>query len=481
MPEIARGRQEAGTWHHELMSGADYPAGFVDDLAAIVGETGLRHADAVRELDPGIHPGNLQADLMVRPTSTAEVAAVLKACNGHRIAVVPQGGRTGLAGGAVSRPGQLILALDRMRSILELNPVARTATVEAGVTLEQLQQAVVPFGLAPGIDLGARGSATIGGMVSTNAGGMDAFRHGTMRQRVLGLEAVSADGRVVDELRRVRKNNSGLPLWQLFIGSEGTLGVVTRVVVDLVPAPAGRRTALVLVPDLGAAISLLRDAENLPWANLAAAELMSGNHMALTARALGIAQVAAAPPAPFALLLAIGEAGGAASNDALEGFLAEASEAGRIIEVFLPKNDSEERDLWRMREDWAVDRAYVGGLWYDVSVPLDALAGYLAALRERLRKHDPALDLYVVGHLGDGNVHITVNATMPIHERYDEIEPLVYEGLRAIGGSFSAEHGIGLEKRAALERWAGADVIALMRAIKAVFDPNGIMNPGKVL
>ena len=463
------------------MSSANYPAGFVSDLAAIVGERGLRCADALRELDPGIHPDNLRAGLMACPASTAEVARVLALCNRSGIAVVPQGGRTGLAGGAVSHPGELILSLERMRNVIDLNPVARTATVEAGVTLEQLQRALAPLGLAPGIDLGARGSATIGGMVSTNAGGMDAFHYGTMRQRVLGLEAVLADGRVVDELRRVRKNNSGLPSWQLFIGSEGTLGVVTRVVLDLVPAPAGRRTALVLVPDLGAAISLLRDAEKLPSTSLAAAELMSGNHVTLTARSLGIGQLVAAPAAPFALLLAFGESGGVASNDALEEFLAEASEAGRIIEVFLPKNAAEERDLWRMREDWAVDRVYVGGLWYDISVPLDALAEYLQALRERLRNHDPALDLYVVGHLGDGNVHITVNATTPIHERYDEIEPLVYEGLRAIGGSFSAEHGIGLEKRAALERWAGADAIALMRGIKAVFDPNGIMNPGKVL
>jgi FAD/FMN-containing dehydrogenase len=464
-----------------MMSTRSYPTGFVSDLAAIVGESGLWRTEALRNLDPGAHPENLRAGLMARPANTAEVAGVLALCNRRAIGVVPQGGRTGLAGGAVSGPGQLIVSLDRMRNILSVSPVARTATVEAGVTLERLQQALVPHGLAPGIDFGARGSATIGGMVSTNAGGIDAFRYGTMRQRVLGLEAVLAEGRVVEELSRVRKNNAGLPLWQLFIGSEGTLGIVTRVVLALVPDVRDRRTVLVLLSSLETAIALLQAVEGLLGTGLAAAELMSGNHVALTARALGIGQVAAAPPAAFALLLAFGSSGPEAADDALESLLLEASEAGRVLEVFLPKSAAEERDLWRIREDWAVDRARPGGLWFDVSVPLDALASYLAALGDRIHRHDSLLDLYVVGHLGDGNLHVTVNAARPIQERYSEIEPLVYQDLRTMGGSFSAEHGIGLEKIAALERWAGQVSIALMREIKAVMDPTGILNPGKVL
>jgi FAD/FMN-containing dehydrogenase len=409
------------------------------------------------------------------------VSAILSLCNAARVSVVPHGGRTGLAGGAVTRPGQVILSLDRMNRIESVNPVARTAVVEAGVTLERLEDALATHGLAAGIDLGARGSATIGGMVSTNAGGIDAFRYGTMRERVLGLEVVLADGRVVEELRRVRKDNAGLPLRQLFIGSEGTLGVVTRVALAVVPAAGPCNTVLVLLPDLDAGIAILRAVAAAPDIELVAAELMSGNHLVLTARALGVPQIAAAEPAAFAILVAVTGVGHGSAEAALEALLVEASAAGRVVDAVLPKNAAEERDLWRIREDWAVDRARPGGLWYDVSVPLDELPNYLSRLDARIRRHDPALDVYVVGHLADGNVHVTVNAETPITARYAEIAPLVYEDLQAIGGSFSAEHGIGLEKIAALESWVGPDGVALMRAVKAVFDPLTILNPGKVL
>jgi FAD/FMN-containing dehydrogenase len=302
-----------------------------------------------------------------------------------------------------------------------------------------------------------------------------------MRERVLGLEVVLADGRVVEELRRVRKDSAGVPLRQLFIGSEGTLGVVTRVALAVVPATGPRNTVLVLLPDLDAAIAILRAVAAASDIELVAAELMSGNHLVLTARALGVAQIAAAEPAAFALLLAVAAVGHGSAEATLEALLAEASEAGRVVDAVLPKNAAEERDLWRIREDWAVDRARPGGLWYDVSVPIDELPNYLSRLTARIHQHDPTLDVYVVGHLADGNVHVTVNAETPITARYAELAPLVYEDLRALGGSFSAEHGIGLEKVAALERWAGPDGIALMRAVKAVFDPLTILNPGKVL
>lgn len=457
------------------------PSSFIDALAAILGPGGLRIGEQLAALDPGVDPQNLAAGLMARPASCAEAARVLALCARAGVGVVPQGGRTGLSGAARSEPGELILSLDRMNHIESVDVAARTATVEAGVTLARLEEALAPHGLAAGIDLGARGSATIGGMVATNAGGIDAFRHGTMRQRVLGLEAALAGGDVLSELSRVRKDNAGLPLRQLFIGSEGTLGVITRVVLGLVPMAGPRLTALALLPDLDAAIALMRAMDAGPRAALAAAELMSGNHIALTARALGIAQLADLPEAAFGLLIAVSGVGGEEPAAPLEEALARAAEAGRMIDCVLPKNAAEERDLWRVREDWAVDRLYPGGLWYDVSVPISGLAGYLSQLNGRLARHDPALRLYVLGHLADGNIHVTINATVPITERYAEIAPLVYAGLKEIGGSFSAEHGIGLEKRAALEQWAGEASLALMRAVKAAFDPSGIMNPGKVI
>jgi FAD/FMN-containing dehydrogenase len=428
-----------------------------------------------------MHPENLAAGLMARPANGSEVARVLALCAEAGVGVVPQGGRTGLSGAARTEPGELILSLDRMTRIESVDAAARTATVEAGVTLARLEEALAPHGLSAGIDLGARGTATIGGMVATNAGGIDAFRYGTMRQRVLGLEVALASGDVLTELSRIRKDNAGLPLRQLFIGSEGTLGVITRVVLNLVPAGGPRHTALALLPDLDSAIALMRAMEGEPHISLAAAEIMSGNHIALTARSLGIAQLARMPEAAFGLLIVVIGAPGEAMAAAVEATLAGAAEAGQLVDCVLPKNAAEERDLWRVREDWAVDRMYPGGVWYDVSVPISSLAQYLEHLSLRLARHDADLCTYIVGHLADGNIHVTINAAVPITERYAEIAPIVYSGLKELGGSFSAEHGIGLEKRESLEQWTGEVSFRLMRSVKAVFDPNGIMNPGKVI
>jgi FAD/FMN-containing dehydrogenase len=454
---------------------------FLRALVAVVGNEGLRVGEQLDAVDPGMHPQNLSAGLMARPADSTEVARVLALCAQAGIGVVPQGGRTGLSGAACSEDGQLILSLDRMNHIESVDARARTATVEAGVTLERLGEALAPQGLSPGIDLGARGTATIGGMVATNAGGIDAFRHGTMRQRILGLEVALASGEVLSELSRIRKDNAGLPLRQLFIGSEGTLGVITRAVLSLVPASGPRHTVLALLPDLDAAIALMLSIEAKPPLCLAAAELMSGNHIALTARALGMAQLAGLPEAAFGLLIAVSGASSEVMAAAVEEILARAVETGLVIDCVLPKSAAEERDLWRVREDWAVDRTYPGGLWYDVSVPISALAHYVARLSADLARHDANLRLYIVGHLADGNIHLTINAAEPLTARYAQIAAIAYEGLRELGGSFSAEHGIGLEKRDSLEHWAGAVSLRLMRSVKAVFDPSGIMNPGKVI
>jgi FAD/FMN-containing dehydrogenase len=450
-------------------------------LTGIVGPDAVRDRAGLAARDPGVDPRNFGADLMLRPASTVEVSRVLAYCNAARIGVVPQGGRTGLSGGAESGVGEIIVGLDRLNRIESLDAMSRTAVAGAGVTLAALAARAAAHGLSPGIDFGGRDSATLGGMVSTNAGGISAFRHGTVREQVLGLEAVLADGAVLCELGRVRKRNEGLAVERLFIGAEGTLGVITRVALALVPADGDAVTALVSVPTLQAAVALADRVQRAPGVVPVALELMSGNHAATTCRALGIPEFAAIAGGAYVVLAETSAAAAAGAEEALVGVLAEASDAGLVADAVVAQNEAQRAAMWRIREDWAVDRERPGGLWYDVSIPVAELAQYMDAVRQRLAAHDSSLDLYVVGHLADGNVHLTVNAGSPISDRYEEIALVVTEGLGAAGGSFSAEHGIGLEKKATLARLAGPVKLDLMRRVKAALDPHGIMNPGKVV
>ena len=451
------------------------------NLIAIVGPDSARTAADLAGADPGVDPRNFGAGLMLRPRTTEALARALAYCNASRIGVVPQGGRTGLSGGAESRDGEVIVALDRFAQIESLDAVSRTAIAGAGVTLAALAGRAAAHGLAPGIDLGARDSATLGGLVSTNAGGNAAFRHGTMRERVLGLEVVLADGSVLSELRRVRKRNEGLAIEQLFIGAEGTLGVVTRVALALVDRAGSPATALVAVPSLDAAVALCDSVRRHPEFELQAVELMSGNHAAAVCRAIGTTEFATLTAQPYLVLVEVCRPDAAAAAAALAAWLEREAARGTIEDAALAQNETQRQRFWRIREDWAVDRERPGGLWYDVSVPLAALPRYVGGCRTRLASHDPALELFVIGHLGDGNVHLTVNAARPIGGRYEEIAPLLTDELAALGGSFSAEHGIGLEKKATLRRLGAPARLDWMRRVKTLFDPNGIMNPGKVL
>ncbi len=446
-------------------------------LTRLVGAAYVRHAADLATLDPGIDPHNRRATCELRPGSTQEVAAVLAYCHAQRIAVVPQGGRTGLSGGAVTAVGELALSLERLNTIEVFDPLSRTAVVGAGVTLAALAARAARDGLAAGIDLGARDSATLGGLVSTNAGGSAAFRHGTMRERVLGLEVVLADGTVLTELCQVRKRNEGLAVERLLIGAEGTLGVVTRIAIALVPAEGPLATALVAVASLPAAAALTHSLS----ASLTALEIMSGNHAASVCRALGLTDLTELATAPYLLLVEMTAATAAAAETVLLSWLDTALEAGLVVDGRVAHNETQRQAFWRVREDWAVDREHPGGLWFDVSVPLSALADYVAALRTRLQVYDPSLALFIVGHLADGNLHLTLNAATPITARYAELAPLVTAGLLEAGGSFSAEHGIGLEKKATLTRLASPQKQALMRQLKALYDPRGILNPGKVI
>ena len=320
-------------------------------------------------------------------------------------------------------------------------------------------------------------------MVSTNAGGIEAFRHGVMRHRVLGLEAVLPDGRVLDDLKRVTKANEGYDVKQLFIGAEGTLGIVTQVALDLVPRGAGRATALVSCPGVGDAVKAFRRLRNRADGELLAAEIMWPDYAHATAGQLGAAEVLAFESEPDAVFVLIEVADDDGGGEAfLERALGACFEAGEARNGVIAKNRRERDTIWSIREEsFLCDREYPHGYWFDVSVPLGELAGYADRLFAQIGEICPDLKLFMFGHLGDGNLHLTITSGREMPDLADPISEAVYADLAAMGGSFSAEHGIGIDKREELERYAPPERLAMMRAIKAAIDPQGIMNPGKIL
>lgn len=460
------------------------PARHQDQLMAIVGPAGIRDMDAIANTDPGFHPDNLCAAIGVAPKSTDEVSRTLAYCNQHRINVVPHGGRTGLTGAAVSAPESLILFSDRLTGIVEMDPDSATATVETGLTLEALEDAAREHGLSAGIDLGARGSATIGGMISTNAGGMEAFRNGTMRNRILGLEAVLPDGSILDDLSRVTKCNEGYDLKQLFCGAEGTLGFVSRAALRLVPAPGPVTTLLTASPNAAASLSVFRHIQRARAFDLVHAEIMWSGYANRVARTIGLEKVLSFCKAEIYTLFELTPRFDAGDEeDMLAELLGDSLDSGLIQDVVVAKNVQEQKDIWRIREEsFVVSQTLPHGLWFDVSVPLSHLDDYTASVTKRLTTLDPALQICAMGHLGDGNLHYTIGTGEPLDSEMSEaVTEAVYEGLKPIGGSFSAEHGIGLEKRGSLQKHVCPQKLRLMTAVKMAFDPFGIMNPGKVL
>lgn len=454
------------------------------NLMAIVGPSGMRDVDAIANIDPGFHPDNLRATIGAAPGSTDEVSRILAYCGKHRINVVPHGGRTGLTGAAVSSPESLLLFSDRLTKIVEIDPDSATALVETGLTLEALEEATLAHGLSAGIDLGARGSATIGGMISTNAGGMEAFRNGTMRNRVLGLEAVLPDGSILDDLSRVTKCNEGYDVKQLFCGAEGTLGFVSRAALRLVPAPGPVTTLLMAGPNAAASLSVFRQIQRTNPFDLVHAEIMWAGYARRVAKTIGLEKVLSFYEAEIYTLFELAPRLGAGDEEeVLAELLAEVMDSGLIQDLVIAKNLQERKDIWRIREEsFVVSQTLPHGLWFDVSVPLSHLDDYAASVTRRLAGLDPSLQVCVMGHLGDGNLHYTIGTGEALAPGMaDAVTETVYDGLKQMGGSFSAEHGIGLEKRGSLQKHVCPQKLRMMRAIKAAFDPLGIMNPGKVL
>ncbi len=454
----------------------------IDALRAIVGPAGVLSGTEVTDRGAGgFREDTLKAQCLVRPRDTAEVSAVLRLCHDRGQVVVPQGGRTGLVHGSDAEPDDLILSLERMNDIEAIDPLQRVAVVQAGATLQAVQEAATEHDLFFGLDLGARGTATIGGNIATNAGGNRVIRYGMARDMVLGLEAVLADGTIVSSMNRMLKNNAGYDLKQLFIGSEGSLGVVTRAVLRLRERPLSHDVALLAVDRFDRVIALLKFIDGSLGGALSAFEVMWRGFYELvtTPPAQG------APPLPhghafYVLVDAQGgdlERDGARFESVLEGALAR----GLVSDAVVAGSDRERRAIWSLRDDvWQTSRHGVAFM-FDVSLPVAEMEAYVTTVERDLRALWPKVHQWTFGHLGDGNLHFAVRPPDDDARVRAQVEEVVYRPLAAFGGSISAEHGIGEEKRAYLDISRQPAEIALMRALKRTLDPAGILNPGKVI
>lgn len=410
----------------------------------------------------------------IRPTSVDEISAALRTCNDRRFPVVPQGGMTGLAGGANAVEDCVVLSLERFSGIEAIDTAGGTMTLKAGTVLEVAQNAAEEAGFLLPIDLGSRGSCQIGGNIATNAGGIRVIRHGVTRDNVLGLEAVLADGTVISSLNRLRKNNTGYDLKQLFIGSEGTLGVITRAVIRLQPLPVGKATALVALSTYDAAVQLLARAQ-AGLIGLTAFEIMWDSYFSFSSQGEGLKLFDR--PHPFAVII---EQSGTPDAEALETFLGAALEDGLVEDALIAQSEKESRQFWAIREGAAYDRL-AGLINFDVSIATGRLGEFAEMCEQALRARYPDAHIAFFGHMGDGNLHIAVSTGSSDAATLHAIDGITYGVVRAFEGTISAEHGIGLLKRDYLSYSRSPAEIALMRAIKQALDPRNILNPGKVL
>jgi len=465
------------------------PAGLAEALRAIVGPKGW--SDDPATLDPylkdwtGYYHGT--TPLMVMPASTAEVAAVVAACARAGAAIVPQGGNTGLTGAGLPQ-GEVLVSLRRMNRVRALDPLDYTITVEAGCVLAAVQQAADAADRFFPLSLGAEGSCQIGGNLSTNAGGISVLRYGNTRELVLGLEVVLPDGQVWDGLRRLRKDNTGYALKHLFVGAEGTLGVITAATLRLFPKPRELATGFAALRDLDASVELLAILRGASGDAVSSFELIPrlGLEIGLEHDS-AVVDPLAAPSPWYALIEFSGTVADASTRPKLESGLAAALEQGVITDATIAESLDQRLRLWRIREAM-VEFQYKAGasIKHDVSVPVSRVPEFIRTANAAVAAAVPGIRPLAFGHVGDGNVHY--NLTQPVGmpraaylERAADVHRAVYDVCAALDGSFSAEHGVGRLKPYLVKEWRGGAELDTMRRIKAALDPLGIMNPGKVL
>ena len=446
----------------------------VAGLRAALGEAAVLEGTAIaeRHVSDRSATGSKPPLAVVRPRSTAEVSTALRLCNEAGVAVIPQGGMTGLAGGGNPQGGEIAISLELMRGIEEVDQSAATMTVLAGTPLEQAQQAAANAGLFLALDLGARGSCQIGGNLSTNAGGIRVIRYGMARDQVLGVEAVLADGTIMSSLNKMLKNNAGYDLKHLFIGSEGTLGIITRAVLRLHPRPGEITTALCALATYEDVVALLRRAQT-ELGGVMAFETMWRSYFGYNAKALG-------------LNFFVGEQDfwviveSTMARESVEAFLGTCMEDGLVQDALLAQSEKEARQFWSVREGFDMEKL-PNRVNFDVSMPISKIGAFADACAAALQKRWPRAYHSFFGHVADSNLHISVSTEYGPNEDMHSVDEIVYGVLRKFGGSVSAEHGIGTLKRPYLGYSRSSDELAIMRRIKAALDPKGILNPGKVI
>lgn len=427
---------------------------------------------------------------VLRPASVDQVAALVRACAEHRVALVPQGGNTGLVLGSVpdTSGAQVVLSLSRLNSIRQVDPVNRTMTVDAGCILQRIQEAAAAEGCLFPLSLAAEGSCTIGGNLATNAGGTAVLRYGNTRELCLGLEVVTPQGEIWNGLRGLRKDNTGYDLRDLFIGAEGTLGVITGAVLKLYPQPKASITALAALPSPAHALRLLVLMQDYCGASLSGFELMSRYCLDLVAGQFPQLPkpFAAAHPQYVLLELSSSESEQHAVG-LLEQAIGAALERNVISDAVVASSVAQSTGLWQLREHIPLAQARAGkNIKHDISLPVSRIADFIAATGPHLDAAFPGCQLVCFGHLGDGNLHYNVAPPAGISDEafllnQDKVNRVVYDSVMSFGGSISAEHGIGALKREELAHYKSPVELNIMRAIKAALDPLGIMNPGKIL
>ena len=466
-------------------------AAFLSRLQTIVGEAHVV-ADAVGMAGYLKEPRDLfhgKALCVVRPHATREVAAILELCNATETPVVPQGGNTGLAGGQV--PGAdgtaVILSLTRMRRLRELDQSSSTMTVEAGMVLAHAQQEADRAGLLFPLSLGSEGSCTIGGNLATNAGGTQVIAYGNARDLVLGLEVVLADGRVLSDLSKLRKNNTGYDLKNLFIGSEGTLGVITAAVLKLFPKPAAIETAFIGLASPRAAVDLLNFARERLGNEITSFELIPRIGLDFILSHIKTARDVLRGRHAWYVLLELSSVHSEGLASRMISLLEAASRRKIIEDAAVAGSIAERQNIWKLRELLPeVQRLEGGSIKHDISVPIAAIPDFLEEVTRAVEKAVPGARLFAFGHVGDGNIHCNVSQPRGADpkaflKRWGEVNEIVHGIAVAHGGSISAEHGIGQLKRDLLPKFKDKAAMDVMRSIKQTLDPNGILNPGKVL